>query len=162
MSFSWHFFRELDLCLRFYGDDNLIDALKVEANDKLFGLEKSNPDLFKEHYYGAFLVKDKEYNGEEELYGKDAWELCYKRWETGSNLALLLCTTDATKSIPFHYTRDIHLLENQLGLELPDAITIYLKWIKRLMESDESYKKHIPSMDNIIKQTWRESRIKGL
>ncbi|KKL53092.1 hypothetical protein LCGC14_2278900 [marine sediment metagenome] len=160
IDFNWHFFREPSLCWRIYSNKSQI--IKSELDIRLKELEESNSEIFKNHYFGAFLIDGKEYNGESELYGTDAWELCYKRWETGSNLALLLCTTEPMKSLPFHYTRDIHLMENQLGFELPDAITIYLKWLKTLMGCDNYYKPYLETMSELIKNTCRKSSIKGI
>lgn len=164
VKFSWHYFREPSICLRVYSVDDYIKTIKKELHNILVGCEKEHPELYDRHYYGAFLEEGREYIGESILYGEDAWELCYKRWEAGSNLALMLCTSDATKAIPFHYTRDIHLFENQLGLDFSDTITIYLKWIKRLMECEpeKQYVEYIPILNDIIAKTFKPSSMKGL
>jgi hypothetical protein len=159
---SWHYFREPHLCWRIFGEEWFIEGVKEELDTQLGILEKENPEIYKNHFFGAFCEAGKNYAGEAELYGSNAWQLCYKRWEAGSNLALLLCTQDTEKSIPFHYTRDIHLMENQLGLELSDTITIYLKWVKKLMECDEYYKPYLGTVNDLIKGTWRDSTIKGI
>jgi len=132
--FNWHYFREPSLCWRIYANDLAIDAIKLELNIKMNQLEIDYPDLFEKHYFGAFLKKGVEYIGEANFYGKDAWELCYKRWEAGSNLALMLCTTVSEKDSKFHYKRDFHLFENQLGFDYGEAIQIHSEWVKTLNE----------------------------
>jgi hypothetical protein len=161
---SWHFFREPHLCWRILSDALSINDFKLNIDKLLNVLEKEKPEIYKNHYYGAFCQEGKEYIDESELYGKDAMGLCYKRWESGSDLALLLCTANPEKTIPFHYTRDIHLFENQLGLDYSDIITIYLKWLKILMNGEpiNSYGKYIPILDSMIKETLKPSRIKGI
>jgi hypothetical protein len=159
---SWNFFREPELRLRILARYPETDTIKFDVDKTLKYAEKVCSDIFKNHYFSCHGEKGKEYNGEQELYGEKAWELCYKRWEAGSNLALELCTTEPEKSLPFHYTRDIHLFENQLGFELSDAITIYLKWVRTLMNCDESYKQYNDKILELIKETSRESKVKGI
>jgi hypothetical protein len=161
---TWHYFREPQLCLRVGGYGGTIERSITYLDERLNKLEKIQSNIYKSHLFGAFGVKDKQYIGEEELYGTDAWELCYKRWEAGSNLALQLCTDNPTKSLPFHYTRDIHLFENQLGFDYSDAIVMYLKWTKKLMECepDKKFTKHIEAMDNIIKDTFKYAKVNGI
>jgi hypothetical protein len=160
---SWHYFREPHIVFRIYGEDETIKIVKEELELLLNTFERNEPEIYYRHFFGAFCKEGDEYKGEAELYGEDAWELCYKRWETGSNLALQLLSKEPIKSIPFHYTRDIHLFENQLGFEYSDAITIYMKWVKRLMEClPDEYKEQIPIIDKMIVDTWKESLIKGI
>jgi hypothetical protein len=153
---SWHFFREPQLCLRLRinkADENYV-------KDIIKGYLKDSNDW----YYGAFCEKDKEYINEEPLYGKDAMELCYKRWESGANLALQLCTNIPEKSIPFHYTRDIHLLENQLGFDYSDAIIMYLKWTRKLMECEpeKKFAQYTETLGKIILETYPLRKMEGI
>jgi hypothetical protein len=160
IKFSWHFFREPELRLRILSE--VPQLIKFDLDNNLRGLEQSRSDIFKTHYFSCHGEKDKEYNGEQELYGEKAWELCYKRWEAGSNLALELCTTEPEKSLPFHYTRDIHLFENQLGFGWSDEITMCLKWVRILMNCDKGYELFMENMKELIDKTTRESKIKGI
>jgi hypothetical protein len=163
VEFTWHYFREPQICLRIGAYVEAVKLITVELCDRLHQLEGQS-DLYDYHIFGAFAQEGKEYIGEADFYGEDVWELCYKRWEAGSNLALQLITVEPIKSIPFHYTRDIHLFENQLGLEYSDAITIYLKWIQKLMECDKDfdYSKYLPVLQKISKELFRPSEIKGI
>lgn len=137
--FNWHFFREPQICWRlFVANEFVVKDIRNDIHKCLKRLEDTKPDLYDYHIFGAFAQSGNEYRGEENFYGKDAWELCYKRWEAGSNLALLLCTSEPEKPLPFHYIRDIHLFENQLGFELPNTIAIITKWLNRLNELRES------------------------
>jgi hypothetical protein len=132
IDFSWHFFREPELRLRFLLRPLISEIMSANMDKQLVNLEASCPEVIHQHYFSCHGEKDKIYTGEESFYGKEAWQLCYKRWEAGSNLALLLCTTTTSKEIPFHYIRDIHLFENQLGLEKEQVIPLLQGWIKKL------------------------------
>jgi hypothetical protein len=112
--FHWHFFREPDLRWRILASSGAVDTIKAELHASLTTLEKTEPQTYSRHFFGAHGVPNKEYPGEEDSYG-DAWELCYKRWEAGSNLALMLCTTRSGERRDFHARRDMHLILNQLG-----------------------------------------------
>jgi hypothetical protein len=161
---TWHYFREPNLRWRICGEEYCINFAKKMLDELLSKYERTKPKIYKSHFFGEHGVIGKEYHGEQELYGNDAWELCYKRWEAGSNLALLLCTSTQDKSLPFYYTRDIHLFENQLGFDYADAIVMYLKWIKILMNCDpeKRFDKYTDTICSIIKETYSLAKIDGV
>ncbi len=150
LKFNWHFFREPEIRLRIFANSEEIERIKVELDTNLTNLEKLEDALYCKHLFGCHGKEGGEYNGEEEFYGKDAWELCYKRWEIGSNLALLLCAESMGKSLPFYATRDIHLFLNQLGLEPSDEITVCLKWAMILMGNDGIYSPYNQSLKDLV------------
>lgn len=109
VNFSWHFFREPYICLRFYAENDVVNKIQNDLDKYLYKLEENNPKIFKGHEYRP------EYNGEVKYYGKDAWEAQYKLWEAGSNLALANLDS-AEHPNTFHMVRVMHLVGNQFGM----------------------------------------------
>jgi hypothetical protein len=60
------------------------------------------------------------YMGEASFYGPEVWELTYKDWTSGSELALAIINFDSQKKLSkerqFHWERRAHLFANELLL----------------------------------------------
>lgn len=119
---SWHFFREPHICFRILTHEKYAEDIKQELHMILYYEETIESSIIKSHYYGKHSQQNEEYDGEKDCYG-DVWELCYKRWEYGSEIALALCTsgqsrdmgfspTTTNKDVGFHACRDLHLFLN--------------------------------------------------
>lgn len=112
---SWHFFREPQIRLRFFGEANSIEKVKNSLNDRLQQLESERSDLFSCHVFGSHGQRGKEYTGEHDFWKED-WPLVMKLWNDTSEFALSLISKGAKKPLDIHGERHIHLLLNQLGL----------------------------------------------
>jgi hypothetical protein len=112
---SWHFFREPQIRLRFFGDENNIVKIKEVIDNKLKEMESTKGELYSCHVFGSHGRRDEEYAGEAD-YWHDDWSLVMKLWENTSEFALNLITKGPSKSLDIHGERHIHLLLNQLGL----------------------------------------------
>ena len=144
--FSWHFFREPELRWRISSLDEKIESIKIELDTKLTELERIEPKIYLKHFFGNHGEPNSCYHGEQEFYG-EVWDLCYKRWEAGSNLALMLCTSNTSKSIDFYTDRDMHLILNQLGYERPyDEALMHLEQASKYVK--ESIQEN-PLLDDI-------------
>lgn len=75
---------------------------------------------FVRSYEGNHGVEGETYEGEAERYGPEVWELTFRNWTSGSELALAILKAQAegnlTKPRQFHWSRGLHLYSNQLGL----------------------------------------------
>jgi len=137
--FSWHYFREHHLCWRILAEESVLNSLKDKLDKELLELEASSPDVYKEHFYGAFCEKGKEYNGEADNYGDKVWCECYKLWEAGSNLALKLCTETPQEPIGYHAIRGMHLLLNPMGLTRFQEGLLHLDQARGFIKEESGY-----------------------
>lgn len=112
---SWHFFREPQIRLRFFGEEKNIGEAKKLIDDKLKEKESTNGELYSCHVFGAHGRRDEEYTGEGD-YWLDDWSLVMKLWENTSEFALNIISKGADKPLDIHGERHVHLLLNQLGL----------------------------------------------
>ena len=82
-------------------------------------------------YPGADGIPGDQYEGEASRYdGPEMWQVTYKDWRTGSDLALALLRLDAEGGLAegraYHLERRVHLHSNRLGLSLFDEARLYL------------------------------------
>lgn len=112
---SWHFFREPQIRLRFYGEENNIVKVKNAIENKLSEMESTKGYLYSCHVFGAHGDRNREYVGERD-YWQDDWSSVMKLWENTSGFALNLISKGASKPLDIHGERHVHLLLNQLGL----------------------------------------------
>lgn len=74
---SWHFFREPQIRLRFYGEENNIAKVKEEIDTKLKEMESTKGELYSCHVFGSHGQRGKEYTGEADFW-QDDWPLVLK------------------------------------------------------------------------------------
>jgi hypothetical protein len=121
---NWHYFwendpiRQLHLRLRV----RWLDPSQAEGYRKLsdaLDRERSN-NRFSRWFPGNNGVENQAYRGEDQLYGPEVWDLTYKDWTSGSELALAIVKFDSqnilTQPREFHWERRAHLYSNQLLL----------------------------------------------
>jgi hypothetical protein len=113
---SWHFFREPQIRLRFFGEEENTSKMKDLIDEKLGLKESTEASLYACHVFGSHGERDKEYVGEAGFW-QDDWPLVMKLWENTSEFALKLISKGATKPLDIHGERHVHLLLNQLGLD---------------------------------------------
>ena len=113
---SWHFFREPQIRLRFFGEEENVKEMKGLINEKLNEKESTESDLYSQHVFGSHGRENEEYSGEADFW-QDDWSLAMKLWETNSEFAMKLISEGATKPLDIHGERHVHLLLNQLGLD---------------------------------------------
>ena len=126
---SWHYFREPEIRLRFYGEDAKIDKIHEELDSKLTRKEKKS-EIFLSHAFGRH-GENGEYYGESYLYGIDVWNLVYKSWEALSDVSLKICSTIpyTDRPIKFHAQRFTHLFLNQMGMTLQDERVFFYEML---------------------------------
>lgn len=113
--YSWHFFREPEIRLRFYGKETDIDEIRQDLDSRLSQLETDQPGVFEKHIFGAHGREGEQYQGEEDMWGSD-WPIAMKFYEYGSETACqFLVAERSDKSLDYHADRYVHLLLNQLG-----------------------------------------------
>jgi hypothetical protein len=121
---NWHYFWENDpigqLHLRLRV--RWLDPSRIEGYRKLsdtLGRERSN-NRFSRWFVGNNGVENQVYWPEDQLYGPEVWDLTYKDWTSGSELALAISRFDSrnilTQPREFHWERRAHLYSNQLLL----------------------------------------------
>lgn len=113
---SWHFFREPQIRLRFFGEEENVSKMESVINEKLNQKESTEGNLYSCHIFGAHGERNKEYAGEAD-YWKDDWSLVIKLWEACSEFAMTLISKGASKPLDTHGERHIHVLLNELGLD---------------------------------------------
>jgi len=111
---SWHFFREPQIRLRFYGEAENIDKVKEAVDSKLNERESTKGDLYSCHVFGSHGRRNEEYVGESGFWLND-WLSVMKLWENTAEFALSMIDS-ASKPLDVHGERHVHLLLNQLGL----------------------------------------------
>jgi hypothetical protein len=112
---SWHFFREPQIRLRFFGEEENISKMESLMDEKLNKKESAEGDLYSCHMFGAHGERNKEYVGEAD-YWQDDWSLAMKLWEACSEFAMDLIAKGTSKPLDIHGERHIHVLLNELGL----------------------------------------------
>ena len=112
---SWHFFREPQIRLRFFGEEDKIEKVKQMIDDCLKDLESSKGDLYSCHVFGSHGIRGKEYTGEDDFWDND-WSLVMKLWEQTSEFVLALISGKPCIALDVHGERHVHLFLNQLGL----------------------------------------------
>jgi len=168
---SWHFLWEskpwsedrqvgITLRLRFYGEDNIIDKIKQEIEKKLAVLEKDKPELYLGHCFGRHGECDKNYEGEADNWGTEAWVLGIKFLNLGSEVALNLIknqeklgkSEEYRKPISFYADRYVHCFLNQLRT-LIDEINFYLcEAIQRISYRETKEQFAEEELRNLIKE----------
>ena len=113
---SWHFFREPQIRLRFFGEEENIEKVKDSIEAKLTEKESTKGDLYSCHIFGSHGRRNEEYVGEAD-YWRDDWSLVMKLWENSSEFALNLVSKGASIPFDIHGERHVHTLLNQLGLD---------------------------------------------
>lgn len=109
--YSWHFFREPEIRLRFQVDDK--ERVERKITDHLSELQKKRE--FVSHFiFGQHGHAGQEYNGEETIW-KEMWPTAKKLYQYTSELALALFQTDG--DVNFFLRRYVHLFFDQLGYE---------------------------------------------
>lgn len=142
---SWHFLWEskpwpkiegigTTLRLRFYGEDNIVDQIKQEIENRLATLERDKPELYLGHCFGRHGKCDEDYEGEADDWGTDAWKYGIKFLNTGSEFALALIknqdkldkSAEYKKSIDFYADRYVHCFLNNIFVP-SEEVNFYLK-----------------------------------
>jgi len=130
---SWHFFREPQIRLRFFGEEKKIEEVKRTIDTRLQSLESSRGDLYSRHVFGSPGVPGVEYPGESGFWGDD-WSLVMRLWEETSEFALALISRGAHKPLEIHGERHVHLLLNQLGLDhsyIDTNVEIVIQYVRQ-------------------------------
>jgi hypothetical protein len=113
--YSWHFFREPEIRLRFYGKEPEINIIKQDLDSTLSQLEAGQPEIFHHHLFGSHGKDGEEYPGEADTWGGD-WPIAMRVYENGAETALRFLTSERhDKPLEHHADRYVHLLLNQLG-----------------------------------------------
>jgi hypothetical protein len=118
------------LRLRFYGESNTIDQIKEEIEKKLIALEKEKHELYRGHCFGKHGECDKDYEGEADDWGTEAWEL----GNLGSEVSLKLIknqqkigsSKEYRRPIEFYVDRYVHCFLNNI-FDQSEEIDFYLK-----------------------------------
>ena len=122
MTEAWFYFWEPDLRLRIRWPSEHADDGHREL--KAFLDTAQTGGMLASWYEGNHGKRGEVYQGEAEDYGAEAWEITYKDWMSGSDLAIALLRHAAegelTKALDFHWSRRVHLFSNQLGLSYFD------------------------------------------
>ncbi|MDH4268872.1 MAG: hypothetical protein OEV52_00980 [Dehalococcoidia bacterium] len=112
---SWHFFREPEIRLRFYGKEDEIDRIKQGLDSKLLQLEATQPAIFSRHIFGSHGKEGEQYLGEADIWGND-WPMAMEVYQHGAEPALQFLTSERhDKPVDYHADRYVHLLLNRLG-----------------------------------------------
>lgn len=108
--YSWHFFREPEIRLRFQVDDTL--GVERKIHDWLAALQGNR---YISHFiFGKHGVAGERYTGEEEVWGK-LWPTAKKMYQYLSELAIDLIKSRIDDTM--FLRRYIHLFFDQLGYE---------------------------------------------
>lgn len=113
---SWHFFREPQIRLRFFGEEENVSKMKDLIDKKLNEMESTEGNLYSCHIFGSHGWRNKEYQGEADFW-RDDWPLVMKLWEASSEFAVKLITKGPSRPLDIHGERHVHALLNQLGLD---------------------------------------------
>jgi hypothetical protein len=132
---SWHFFWEVDpidllhLRLRVLWRPGQGDNGRAELTAYLDEAERTG-GLWHWHPSGNGEPGE-DYDGEAAAYdGPEMWQVTYRDWRAGSDLALALLRLEAAGRLAegrqYHLERRVHLHSNRLGLSYADEGTLYL------------------------------------
>lgn len=150
---SWHFLWEskpwsITLRLRFYGEEDIVEKIKQEIENKLNELEKNRPELYLGHCFGSHGDCGKDYEGEAAEWGTEAWNLGIKFLNLGSEVALTLLknkgklgsSEEYKKSIEFYADRFVHCFLNNI-FDSSKEINFYLE--QAIQRTSYSYTKKL-------------------
>ena len=112
---AWHFFREPQIRLRFFCDEEDITEIRDTLDRELANLEAGRPDFYVRHTFGSHGQEGIEYTGEAGFWLED-WPLVMKLWEDMSDFSLGLISKGFSKIAEIHGERQVHLLLNELGV----------------------------------------------
>jgi len=112
----------MTLRLRFYGEDNIVDQIGQEIENKLATLERDKPEVYLSHCFGRHGECNKDYEGEACDWGTEAWKLGIRFLNLGSETALELIknqeklgkSKEYEKPINFYADRHIHCFLNNI------------------------------------------------
>ncbi len=132
---EWHYFWEDEpigmrhLRLRFLIDQDIAEDVVSDLAGYLDAAEQAS-QLWR-WYPGDNGKPGDSYQGEAPGYGPEMWEVTYKDWTSGSELALALLKLDSkgqlTESRDYHAERRGHLHSNRLGMSYLEEGGLYTR-----------------------------------
>jgi len=127
------------LLLRFYGEDEMMDGLKDELEQKLTQLHCERPENCLGHCFGAHGECGDEYVGEANTWGEIPWEYGMKFFQIGSEYALDLLRneeklgrSDEYKEDAYYYAdRYVHCFLNQMAMLVNEVGFLHQQYLSR-------------------------------
>ena len=124
---QWHYFWEYEPIMQIHIRLRVLWPESVSANNRetlTSELNRARDDvgIITRWFEGDNGVEHRTYTGEALGYGPELWELIYKDWTSGCELAVAILKLEAQgllaadKSLEFQWRRREHLFSNPLGL----------------------------------------------
>ena len=99
----------MTLRLRFYGEDNIVDQIRQEIENRLATLERDKPEVYLGHCFGRHGECNKDYEGEACDWGTEAWKFGIGFLNLGSETALELIKNQEKLGKSKEYKKPINL-----------------------------------------------------
>jgi len=123
----WHFLREKspvtgepEIRLRFFGEEKDIRSVQQDLDWELRLLETSKGNVYSSHAFGGHGDPNKIYEGEEDGFGKNGWEIFADFLMKTSEVAISFLRKEplgkSEKDWTFYMERFSHCFWNQLGV----------------------------------------------